>query len=583
MFRQTLKLSAFICTSLLCVLSDLGHAQAIRKATDIVNQVRYLKVRGDPMGFRVPVNSVILSGAHHWQGVVRHPDPSHPYFYAVSSRAGCTELHVVRMGTSDSKSGYRIRSNRLDPGTTAIATAPPAADRVVNTIALADTHAGGMQAAGKYLAIPLGNHENCVPASDVYESQPRIAIYDISNPHTPVLARMLHDEDDVDYYPADTTPPNTSDAYNSIPGGLAELAFVQRDNGSYFLLGAFGSNLWHWSLSEDLSTFDQHGGVVAAANEWPTGVAFQSYQLINPLNEEMTDGSEILYLIGLRNTTHGGIATDEAWLYRLVLATPDRANDNRTTNFGEITIASISLVLKTDLTSRTAPDSPQINGNFSAGGSAWVSPTGGLLLYSCEHYISGLNYSVTMSEFCDRSGDSPASVPTDGCTAQVFLYTDTDFDGKVLTVDALDLAKKNFSNLFSNHEGAFGFHDNVSSVTWRLPAGCTARLYSQMNQEGPYLELSGAGSIADLDGVPWTSTGGGNVNNLISSVAFVGNTTPAPSFILSPGPAMTLNFYIFPGPCAMLKLNEGNYPGPALLTNRGQISSTGGLVRIGAQ
>lgn len=567
MFRQTLKLSAFICTSLLCVLTDLGHAQAIRKATDIVNQVRYLKVRGDPMGFRVPANSVILSGSHHWQGVVRHPDPNHPYFYAVSSRAGCTELHVVRMGTSDSKSGYRIRSNRLDPDAIAISTAPPAADRVVNTIALADTHAGGMQAAGKYLAIPLGNHENCVPSGDVYEYQPRIAIYDISNPATPVLARMLHDQDDVNYYPGwpDADPPFP--AYNSIPGGIAELGFVQLDNGTYFMAGTFGTNLWHWTLSADLATFKRVG--IKSIDDFPDGVAFQSYQLINPLGEETGDGDEILYMLGLKNTTDGGITTDEVWLYQLEL------NANRA-------IDSLNRVLITELSSRTAPDSPQVNGNFSAGGSAWVSPTGGLLLYSCEHYISGLNYSVTMSEFCDRSGDSPASVPTDGCTAQVFLYTDADFDGKVLTVDALDFGRKNYGNLLSNHEGAFGFHDNVSSVTWRLPAGCTARLYSQMNQEGPYLELSGAGSIANLDGVPWTSTGGGNVNNLISSVAFSGATTPAPSFILSPGPAMILNFYIFPGPCAMLKLNEGNYPGPALLTNRGRISSTGGLVRIGA-
>ena len=49
-------------------LASFGRAalaQPIRKANDIVSQVQNLKVRGDPMGFRVPVNSLILSGAYH--------------------------------------------------------------------------------------------------------------------------------------------------------------------------------------------------------------------------------------------------------------------------------------------------------------------------------------------------------------------------------------------------------------------------------------------------------------------------------------------------------------------------------------
>ena len=137
-----------------------------------------------------------------------------------------------------------------------------------------------------------------------------------------------------------------------------------------------------------------------------------------------------------------------------------------------------------------------MNGNWAAAGGAWVSPTGGLLLYSCEHNISGLNYSVTMSEFSDRSGDSPATVPTDGCTAQIFLYTEPNFGGKVLTVDALDFDQKNYANLLPNHEGAGGFANNVSSLTWRLPAGCTARLYGQTGQTG------GAGRPTPLEPPP---------------------------------------------------------------------------------
>ena len=573
MIRQRTSPLLALAVSVILGAFTVADAQPIRKATDIVSQVAYLKVRGDPLGFRVPVNSVILSGTNHWQGIVRHPDPAKPYFYAVSSRESCTELHVIRIGTSDSKSGYRIRSNRLDPDNIAIATAPPAADRVINTIALPDAHAGGMQAAGKYLAIPLGDYEHCDSVTDPYEQQPRIAIYDISNPAIPVLARMLHDQDDTNYYAGwpDADPPVP--AYNSIPGSLSVLSFVQRDDGSYFLLGNFSSNLWNWTLSADLSTFTRHSSYTLDAEDWPgggNGYSFQSFQLINPLGETTTDGNEVLYMLGLQNFSGAGILADYVWLYRMQLSSDG-------------TIQSMQKISQTEISSRTAAESPQMNGNFAAGGSAWISPTGSLLLYSCEHYISGLGYSVTMSEFCDRSGDSPATVPADGCTAQVHLYTNADFGGKVLTVDALDYEMKNYLNLLDSHEGAGGFANNVSSLTWRLPAGCTARLYNGNQQNGAYIELSGAGSLSDLGGVAWTSSGAGNSNNAINSVAFIGATTPAPARFVSPVPAGILNPMIPLFPCAMLKLSEGDYPGAGVINRRVELRSTGGLVRIGAQ
>ncbi len=546
---RTLVCSMLAAAATVAAFGRATLAQPIRKANDIVSQVANLKVRGDPMGFRVPVNSLILSGSHHWQGIVRHPDPEKPYFYAVSSRVGCTELHVIRIGTSDSKSGYRMRSNRLDPGSQAIATGVDAADRVVNTIPLPDTHAGGMQAAGKYLAIPMCMHDpSCVPLEWQVE---KIGIYDISDPANPVLARMIADGP-------------------QIPGGMAELAFAQRDDGTYFLVGAYGNELWHWTLSADLATFTFRGRPAIPAESWTgggNGDAFQSYQLINPLGEVQADGTEVMYLLGLHNTSPSGILQDEAWLYRLVLA-----------SWGSIT--SYQLISVTPLSSRTSPESSQINANWAAGGSAWISPTGGLLLYGCEHNISGLNYSVTMSEYSDRSGDAPAIVPTDGCTAQVFLYTDTNFDGKVLTVDALDRERKNYNNLLLNHEGAGGFSNNVSSITWRLPPGCVLYLFGGVGQAGNYLALTGTGSFSDLANVNWTS-GSGNCNNKIQSLAFTGGSTPAAARLLSPTAAAALNLYIDSLPCAMLKLGQGDYQGSAILNRPVEIRATDGLVRIG--
>lgn len=541
---------ALAAAAVLAATASSSFAQEIRKVFDPARQMAEMKPRGDPMGFRAPSSLILAEAGSHWQGIVRHPDPEKPYFYAVSSRPGCTELHVIRIGSSDSKSSYRMRSNRLSPTAQAISTEVPEGDRIVNAIPLPDQHAGGMQAAGKYLAIPMCYYDDCVtdPALQV----DKIGIYDISDAANPVLAQMFFDQ-------------------NSIPGGMAELSLAQLDDGSFFMVGAGGEGgqeLHQFKMAADLSGFDDTSNPRVPDAIWPSGQAFQSYQLLNPVGEIQTDGSEIMYLLGLRNTSGAGVLQDEAWLYRL-----------RITN-REFEADDIELISVTDLSSRTSPESPQMNGNWAAGGSAWVSPTGTLMLYSCEHDVTGLNYSVTLSEFSNRLGD--AFMATDACTAQVFLYTDTNFGGKVLSVDALDFNRKNFANLFLFHEGAEGFWNNVSSVTWRLPPGGTARIYNGVNGTGDYLELSGGGEIADLSNVSWT-TGGGNVNDRIESVQFSSAATPAFVRYLGPLPAGDLNGHIDSRPCAMLKLSEGDYPGPATIGSRVELRAINGLVRLGTQ
>lgn len=559
---RTLLNLAIAAAAVIVVDASPALAQDIRKAPDIVTQVANLKFRGDPMGFRVPPGSLSLSGSHHWQGLVRHPDPAKPYFYAASSQANCTNLHVIRMGSTDAKTGYRLRSNRLDGQASSIFTAPNEADRVVNTVQLPDTHAGGMQAAGKYLAIPLGDHvdADCINDPDYTTAYERIGIYDISNPANPFPARIFREWD--------------LEPLGDIPGGIGEVAIVQRDNGTYYLISVKGDTLYGFTMVENAPTaqhpikMTRKNTRQVPADSWPGYSAFQSYQLINPLGEVRTDGTEVLYLMGLRNTSAVGVLDDYIWLYKIVL---DSSSD----------ISSVEKISERQLSSRTAPESPDINGNFAAGASAWISPTGALLVYSSEHFVSGLNFSVTMTEYCDRSGDFPATVPTDGCTAQVFLYTEPNFEGKSLTIDALDRELENINNLFIGHEGGGGFSNNVTSVTWRIPVGANIRLYNGINQNGDYLELTGAGSISDLRDVGWTS-GSGNANDKIESIGFLGGAMPAPVRFRTPETAIfSLNTYLSSSPCSMLKLSAGDYPAAVTFNRRGEIRSTGGLVRIG--
>lgn len=558
------------CLVVACCFAALqpALAQPIPQATDVVNQFLQLKDRGDPMGFRVPVDlNLVLVAASHWQGIARHPNPETPYLYAVASRPGCATLVTIHIGTADSKSGGRLRANRLQPNMPSNLTSPPSDDQIVHTVTIDDSYGGGIQAAGDFLFIPMTG-----PCGGM--ARERIAMFDISNPAVPVFIRDLVDGD------------NTSVLLNTT--GAVGVALM--DSGKY-LMATLGNNpvlrLHAFDASTEVITDSTQADMSLLPHgdfqPWPSGGnldwGHQSIQLVNPLNddENPNDIFETFYLICYRNTLSSGNGVNIATLYRLNVAEFTQNNEQM------VYMDSIVPVAQREFQYATTPDGATVNTNFGAASSAWVSPTGTLCMYSTEYYITGQNYSVNFSEFSGLFGDYPAGVFTSGCTAQVQLSTDSDFDGKTLTVDALDYTRENYAQL-ANHDGAFGFANNVSSLTWNLPPGCVARLYNNANFGGDFLQLEGVGSLSDLTNVPFSTNLLLSCNNRFQSMQFLGNATPASVQFPQPGSSISTLPQIIPQlPCAMVKFTGGSYPGSTVISQPAQLSAIGSLVILGGE
>ncbi len=545
----------YVTTFLLTTLfACIASAQTVRQAPDVLAQFDQLKERADPMGFLVQPN-FLLSGGQHWQGIARHPDANKPYLYAVANRVNCTELVVSRMGLSDAKVGGRLRSNRLGPQLS-IFTPPASSDRIVNMIPLDDKHAGGMQAAGKYLAIPMGEHCNA--------NVERIALYDISDAEHPVFDRYLSEQPDENY----------------VLGSVGIVGLTQLDNGTYFMVTSrSGSELFFYQFSELSLIPSRMKSVTMVGTDWPAGsdldYSFESLQLVNPLGEDSNpfDSIEPIYMIAMRNQLSAGSGNNIASVYRMNV----ESDLNNT-----FTVTRPSLQTERVLVTSTADDTAQRNGTFAAASAAWVSPEGALCLYSTEYYISGLNHSTLFSEFSNRFGSYPTN-PVDACSAHIELSTGPGFTGKTLTIDALDYLRDDYSAL-ANQDGAGGFANNVSSLTWRLPAGCFVRLHNNANFGGDYLQLSGTGEFANLANVGWTTDPSTSCDDKVQSVRFVGNGTPAPIVIAAGSENIaTLPPLVFPLPCAMIKFSEGWHPGAAIFDRAVELRSMGGVAVIGGQ
>ncbi|HMN41110.1 MAG TPA: hypothetical protein PKE29_09705 [Phycisphaerales bacterium] len=537
-----------------------GLAQVV-EVPNVRQQFDELGLRPDPMGFFVssfsPGYSFTGNPENHWQGIARHPDPSVPIVYMIGSRDGCTKLSIVRIGSADIRAGSRMRSNRLSASAPSYNTPPLAADRIIGEVEIPDYHGGAMQAAGNYLAIPSGR--SCMGQSG------RVLFYDISNPLAPV-------------YNSDVRP-------NSSPGIVG---FTQDDFGRYCLAIAGGDNyhvdflrtsggaLEDWSRIEDWSPSNLDKSIVNVA--WPhcddpfgSPYCHQSLQLVNPTGEP----DNVLYMLGFQQVAAAAPLVTNAnliWLFKVTLEQ------------GNVTVQTQAI---RELKTATVDGSGFDNGNFSAAAGLYVSPAGEMIAYTTEHYINfnnaaALNDVVVMSEFASRRGIAPPSSPVAPCVAHVELATDTDFGGRILKVDALDYRYENYAMLGSIDGG---FANNISSVTWTLPAGCTCRLYAGANYAGNYLDLVGSGELATLAGVAWSNGGAGSPNNSIQSIGFLGSS---PSPIVPADASMPLSFIaasVVAGPCAMVKFQPGDYPFIATATTFGrqcELRNIGpGLVRLG--
>lgn len=430
-----------------------GQADCNRCVADAVSSVNSLRDHGDVLGF-YPQGDPVTS-ASHWQGIQRLAVGDGRYL-TVSQSGSARAFHVVQMGSRNT-AGTRLRSNRLVAGLSYPDTAPSGADRVVLEqglpAGLSYDHAGGMQAVGRLLAVPLEGGSN-----------PRglTLIYDLGNPQAPLLLNASRYAD-------------TADAGTASLAKLADgrfLLIIGRGNANTLEFYLSRGNLLDNAPGEAFDPVDvwSESELASQIGDWEFG----NYQNLNLVTQ--CDGT--LFLVGThKNALVGG----EDWVDLFRLSTQS-LND-----------AVITKVAKRHLycgyPSPGFSSGAQLQCNLDAGGGVYVDPTGQLIVYGTEHDNDGPGGSVKMMEF--RSIFPNSSCATDIQQAFVELYDDSDFSDRGLTIDYPDRNLEDYSN-FKRIEG---FNDKTSAARYCIPPGHFFRLYDDTGFRDNYRDFYGTGSI----------------------------------------------------------------------------------------
>lgn len=491
-------------------------------AHDVEGQLTALDVQASCLAFwrgGFPLPGPLLDHrTRHYQGIARHPDPEARVMYVTLSEAEDSErpgyIGAVLIDSADSHPGSaRLRSNRLLADTELASSAPYQSDRVVWSYPTGGhVHPSGIQAAGRYLAVPL--------SGEYGGNRKKIVFFDISNATAPVLLPTI------------------------IGDVAGDLAFLHLPDGRYLL---YTNHTWYRTTGADISTLSEIGKNQRPL-EWPGGLEnfcdgtvtgrncdgnlsvpdglpfifvpdFTGYKGPGLKDGDFFKGfqsmalvqdARSIYLIGMVNR-HGlapVLRADDVLAIYEVRIPPGNGSE-----------LNIELFYRGAKTVDTHGDwkiggKDAWSGNFNAGGTVYVSPEGELLVYAIEHYDVGYeNANVQdsplfnqpyspFSEFHHPRFTPPSRPPVTASTAYVALYSEANFKGFRVELDFPDLAFEtwdDFNDLPGPCRGsACDFNDEVSSVFWSLPPGMTVRLFSNDSGQGDSLTLTGSGSIANL-------------------------------------------------------------------------------------
>lgn len=539
-----------------------------------------LKHHGEPLAFRPAGGPAVLGGVptdSHYQGIVRAAGPGEPHLFvssAVKSGDKKANLISVRLASRDND-GERLRSNRLQKDSGGRDTMPPPEDRVVSYRPFDWKHAGGMQACGDILAVPLED------PNFTTSLQSRIAFFDVRDPARPV---------------------ELSTSITSTSHACGVVGLIRLPDGHFLVAATWGDNKsveFHrsthtsfqdaqlgWTLVYTWTPSELKGGY-----DWPTGKT--SHQMLNFVRQE--DGR--LFLLGARNTSAGTpilIGKDELFLYEV---TGWEAGSNK-----------IVLTQSQEARHLYSHNAETGFADFLAGVGVYVSPTGELIVYASEHYNWGPGFTVRFMEFRNRDVFNETSFAyltlADAGTHEYFveegselnlnasrsrgpivkpwieLYDDDDFEGESLVMDYADQGKDDFQDLRK-----MNFNDRASSVRWWMPSGWTIKLFDDDNFKtaGGVLTLNGGfgvQTIANLSDPPWRFDNGDLINineTRVTSLAII-PPSDANNYLLKP---LTYSWRAVDGPVDAIKMEETGVM-PRLMARNGPADVTVLLTVAGA-
>ncbi len=413
-------------------------------------RAEFLKIRthGDKLGFhhtQTP-GSYGQASHSHYQGVQRFGN----YLAVTGSSSQAGEVLIVELGSRPTSG--KFRSNRISSNV------PPANDRTVKVIQVSQrlSHAGGLQVAGKVLAVGVEGH-----------GQSEVVFYSIENPKNP---REL-------YRIARTQP---AGGFNDPPSAGAT-ALEKRQDGRFLLIvGRADSNVLDIYLSRNGNISTNTFELVDSWHERELqgmDQEFGNYQNINLIRQ--CDGQ--LFFVGLhKNIKIGGVVRggqDWADLFKIEVLPASQSGQSQTTSAQTV----ITKVANRHVYCRDMCD-------FDAGAGTYVHPTQGLSIYGIEHWRHhGL---VRLNEF--------RSVPTSYSPrltklnqAWIELYDDHSYGDRSVIIDYIDRQLRNYKN----YDRVEGFEDKTSSIKWAIPRGWQYLLFEDKNFKGRKLALNGTGTV----------------------------------------------------------------------------------------
>jgi len=416
-----------------------GASDCSAPARGLVAQFRGLRSHGDLLGYRMG-GAPDVDVSHHWQGVQRLATRQGRYL-AISRSGANVSFVIVRMASRDG-SGERYRSNRI--GSPSVRTAPAAGDRVVTVVPSdpAFNHSGGMQSVGEFLAVGLEEG-----------ARSRVAFWNVSDPLRPRRVGTLEHTTGVK--------------------GAGTVSLAKLRGGRYLLIvgGANANNLDFYLSRAGTSLANPTFDFTATWNESQLvggDSEFGNYQSLNLVAG--SDGG--LYLVGTHR--NGALTTgqDFADLFALERA-PGSPRIRK--------LAARHLFCG-------VPGGQQCN--LDAAGGAYVTPSGGLLLYGTEHDNDGPGGSVKAEEFRPAPHRASCSNVND---AWVELYDDTGYADRSVMIDYRDRGLRNYTN----YDLVEGFEDKASAARWCLPRGWRYRLFEDKGGcRGTIVDLTGTGRPA---------------------------------------------------------------------------------------
>ncbi len=515
------------------VLFASPHAIADeRRVLSLYDQFITLNAKAEALGAQrgaaIDVPSVLQ--CMHYQGIVRAETAGTPYFFITrSGNATITcplvpdtpgELVVVRMGTRDSD-GERLRSNRLALDSRINSTPPAAADRGVVSIPLDGTtqdgfgntwpgwsHPGGCQLIDDVLVVPVEHNFTTGNKTDG-----GLLLIDVANPLAPRLIKNLDMNTKIGTVGVTRDP--ADGRYLFALGG----SFLN-DDGVRFVKSV-GTTLDEQFALDPATVFTwtkDNDPDIGDRVAWDQ----DSWQYIGFVRD--VDGTLAIITMSDSDSVEIGIGRTRLW--RVV-------QTGRT--FDLDLWASRDLGMKEPTT-----------GDMDAGAGVYVSPSGQLLLYVCEHLSNGPGDSIRMGEFRTRDMNVPADC---GCNGWITLYENTvgwnDRNSQSHVVDFQDYAREEWYDLRDYEDHAFdlnGFSDEAESVRWNIPPGRIGQLFRDENYTGGVLTLDGTGRPMRIDNLA-----DNGFDDEITSVRFVDR--PA-------------NMYVTPGTSCIVPGGLGTQPCP---------------------